>query len=192
MRPIYLDNNATTRADAAVVAAMLPYFSEQFGNASSTHAFGSEVAGAVKQARKSLQALLGATYDHEIVFTSGGTESDNAAILSALDTQAARNEIVTTAVEHPAILSLVEDLEASRGVKAHFIGVDSQGRLDIEAYRRALGPRTAIASVMWANNETGTLFPVEQLGGNGSRGGRAVSHRCRAGGWQDPARPEGD
>ena len=85
MRPIYLDNNATTRADPAVVAAMLPYFSEQFGNASSTHAFGNEVAGALKQARKGLQALLGAAFDHEIVFTSGGTESDNSAILSALD-----------------------------------------------------------------------------------------------------------
>ena len=120
MRPIYLDNNATTRADPAVVAAMLPYFSEQFGNASSTHAFGSEVAGAVKQARRSLQALLGAAFDHEIVFTSGGTESDNAAILSALDTQEGRNEIVTTAVEHPAILSLVEHLAASRGIKVAF------------------------------------------------------------------------
>lgn len=163
MRPIYLDNNATTRADPAVVAAMLPYFSEQFGNASSAHAFGSEVAGAVKQARKSLQALLGSAFDHEIVFTSGGTESDNAAILSALDNQDGRDEIVTTAVEHPAILSLVEYLATSRGIKTHFVGVDSRGRLDIEAYRRALGPRTAIASVMWANNETGTLFPVEHL-----------------------------
>lgn len=163
MRPIYLDNNATTRADPAVVAAMLPYFSEQFGNASSAHAFGSEVAGAVKQARKSLQALLGAAFDHEIVFTSGGTESDNAAILSALDTQDGRDEIVTTAVEHPAILSLVESLAASRGIKVHFVGVDPQGRLDMAAYRSALGPRTAIASVMSANNETGTLFPVEQL-----------------------------
>jgi len=163
VRPIYLDNNATTRADPAVVTAMLPYFSEQFGNASSAHAFGSEVAGAVKQARKSLQALLGAAFDHEIVFTSGGTESDNAAILSALDTQDGRDEIVTSAVEHPAILSLVEYLAASRGIRTHFVGVDAQGRLDIEAYRRALGPRTAIASVMLANNETGTLFPVEQL-----------------------------
>ncbi|MFZ2156706.1 MAG: cysteine desulfurase NifS [Bradyrhizobium sp.] len=163
MRPIYFDNNATTRADPAVVAAMLPYFSEQFGNASSAHAFGSEVAGAVKQARKSLQALLGSAFDHEIVFTSGGTESDNAAILSALDNQDGRDEIVTTAVEHPAILSLVEYFAASRGIKTHFVGVDSRGRLDIEAYRRALGPRTAIASVMWANNETGTLFPVERL-----------------------------
>jgi len=163
VRPIYLDNNATTRTDPAVVAAMMPYFSEQFGNASSAHAFGSEVAGAVKQARRSLQALLGAAFDHEIVFTSGGTESDNTAVLSALDTQDGRDEIVTTAVEHPAILSLVEHLAASRGIKVHFIGVDSRGRLDIEAYRRALGPRTAIASVMWANNETGTLFPVDEL-----------------------------
>ena len=163
MRPIYLDNNATTRADPAVVAAMLPYFSEQFGNASSAHAFGSEVAGAVKQARKSVQALLGAAFDHEIVFTSGGTESDNAAILSALDTQQGRDEIVTTAVEHPAILAVVEHLQTSRGIKVHLIEVDSRGRLDLDAYRRALGPRTAIASVMTANNETGTLFPVEPL-----------------------------
>jgi len=163
VRPIYLDNNATTCTDAAVVAAMLPYFTEQFGNASSAHAFGSELAGAVKQARKSLQALLGAAFDHEIVFTSGGTESDNTAILSALDTQEGRDEIVTTAVEHPAILALVEYLRTSRGIKAHLIEVDSCGRLDVEAYRRALGPRTAIASVMSANNETGTLFPLDEL-----------------------------
>ena len=163
MRPIYLDNNATTRVDPTVVTAMLPYFSEQFGNASSAHAFGSEVAGALKEARRSLQSLVGAAFDHEIVFTSGGTESDNAAILSALATQNGRDEIVTTAVEHPAILALIAELEASRGIKAHRIGVDQSGRLDIEAYRRALGARTAIASVMWANNETGTLFPVQEL-----------------------------
>jgi cysteine desulfurase len=163
VRPIYFDNNATTRTDPAVVAAMQPYFSEQFGNASSSHAFGSEVAGAVKQARKSLQALLGTAFDHEIVFTSGGTESDNTAILSAIETQHGRDEVVTTTVEHPAILALVENLAASRGIKVHRIEVDSMGRLDIEAYRHALGPRTAIASVMTANNETGTLFPVGQL-----------------------------
>lgn len=163
MRPVYLDNNATTRADPAVVAAMLPFFSDQFGNASSSHAFGSEVAGAVRTARKSLQALLGAAFDHEIVFTSGGTESDNTAILSALETQSGRDEIVTTAVEHPAILSLVEYLRDQRGLTVHLIGVDEAGRLDVDAYRRALGPRTAIASVMWANNETGTLFPIPEL-----------------------------
>lgn len=162
MRPIYLDNNATTRTDPSVVAAMLPFFSEQFGNASSAHAFGSDVAGAVREARRSVQELVGADFDHEIVFTSGGTESDNAAILSALAVQVGRDEIVTTAVEHPAVLSLVEDL-ARRGIKSHLIPVDRSGRLDIEAYRRALGPRTAVASVMWANNETGTIFPVEFL-----------------------------
>jgi cysteine desulfurase len=162
VQPIYLDNNATTRTDPTVVAAMLPFFSEQFGNASSAHAFGSEVAGAVKQARRSVQALLGAAFDHEIIFTSGGTESNNTAILSALATQDGRDEIVTTAVEHPAILALVEQL-GKNGIKAHIIGVDARGRLDIEAYRRALGPRTAMASVMWANNETGTIFPVEFL-----------------------------
>jgi cysteine desulfurase len=162
VRPIYLDNNATTRTDPSVVAAMLPFFSEQFGNASSAHAFGSDIAGAVKDARRSVQALIGAAFDHEIVFTSGGTESDNAAILSALAVQEGRDEIVTTAVEHPAVLSLVEEL-GCRGIKSHLIPVDTRGRLDIEAYRRALGPRTAVASVMWANNETGTVFPVEFL-----------------------------
>jgi len=163
MRPVYLDNNATTRVDPAVVAAMLPFFTEQFGNASSMHAFGSAVSGAVKTARQQMQALLGAEFDHEIVWTGGGTESDNTAILSALETQGGRDEIVTTAVEHPAILNLCAWLEKSRGVKVHLIPVDARGRLDIEAYRKALGPKTAIASVMWANNETGTLFPVELL-----------------------------
>lgn len=159
---IYLDNNATTRTDPSVVQAMLPFFTEEFGNASSAHGFGRQVAGAMRQARSSVQALLGAAYDDEIVFTSGGTESNNAAILSALSTQEGRDEIVTTSVEHQAILALVEHLSKS-GVKVHLIAVDSRGRLDLEAFRSALGPRTAIASVMWANNETGTIFPVERL-----------------------------
>ncbi|RTE88451.1 MULTISPECIES: cysteine desulfurase NifS [Bradyrhizobium] len=161
---IYLDNNATTRTDPSVVQAMLPFFTEQFGNASSTHAFGSEVAVAVRQARRSLRILLGNAYDNEIVFTSGGTEANNAAILSALAMQKDRDEIVTTSVEHSAVLALTEQL-ATRGVKTHIVAVDSRGRLDIEAFRGALGPRTAIASVMWANNETGTMFPVEFLAG---------------------------
>lgn len=163
MRPVYLDNNATTRTDPEVVAAMLPYFSEHFGNASSAHLFGEQVGEAVRAARRQLQALLGTAHDHEIIFTSGGTESDNAAILSALEAQEGRDEIVTTSVEHPAILTLVAHLEKTRGVKVHLIGVDASGRLDIEAYQAALGPRTALASVMWANNETGTIFPVETL-----------------------------
>lgn len=108
--PVYLDNNATTRTDPSVVQAMLPFFTEQFGNASSAHAFGGEAAAALKQARRSVQALLGNAYDHEIVFTSGGTEANNAAILSALATQDGRDEIVTTSVEHSAVLALVEQL----------------------------------------------------------------------------------
>ncbi|TXT43176.1 MAG: nifS [Methylocystaceae bacterium] len=163
MRRVYLDNNATTRADPEVVAKMLPFFSEEFGNASSSHGFGVEVSGAVREARRSVQGLLGAAHDHEIVFTSGGTESDNAAILAGLAAREGRDEIVTTVVEHPAILSLVEHLQKTRGVTVHLIGVDARGRIDLDAYRAALGPKTAIVSAMWANNETGTLFPVEEL-----------------------------
>lgn len=163
LRPVYLDNNATTRVDPEVLAAMQPFFTEHFGNASSMHAFGAEIGGALDRARRQVQALLGTEYDHEIVFTSGGTESDNTAILSALETQTGRNEIITSVVEHPAILSLCDWLEKSRGIKVHRIPVDAQGRLDREAYRNALSERTAIVSIMWANNETGTIFPVEQL-----------------------------
>ena len=107
MKPVYFDNNATTRVDPRVVEAMLPFFTEQFGNPSSMHAFGANVGAAVNRARGELQSLLGAEHDHEIVFTSGGTESDNAAILSALEANPRRREIVTSAVEHPAVLVAV-------------------------------------------------------------------------------------
>ena len=163
MRPVYLDNNATTRVDREVVEAMLPFFTEHFGNASSMHAFGAAVGGGLKAARRSVQELLGAEFDHELVFTSGGTEADNTALLSALESQTGRDEIVTSSVEHPAILSLCKHLTETRGTKVHYIPVDGRGRLNLDAYRQALGQRTAIASVMWANNETGTLFPVEKL-----------------------------
>ena len=163
MKPVYLDNNATTRTDPQVVETMLPFFTEQFGNASSMHAFGADVGSALAKSRKQIQALLGSEFDHEIVFTSGGTEADNAAILSALQTQIGRKEIITSAVEHPAVLSLVAHLEKTQNITVHIIGVDAMGRLDMEAYRKALGPKTAIVSIMWANNETGTIFPVEEL-----------------------------
>ena len=163
MKAVYLDNNATTRVDSAVVEAMLPFLSEHFGNASSTHAFGADVAGALKTARKQLQALLGSAHDHEIIYTSGGTESNNAAILSALEAQNGRDEIVTSAVEHPAILQLCQHLEKTGRAKVRYIGVDSLGRLDLDAYRAALSDKVAIVSIMWANNETGTIFPVEGL-----------------------------
>ena len=163
MSAVYLDNNATTRIDPAVLAAMLPYYTDHFGNASSQHAFGAAVSEAVRTAREEVQALIGAKHSHEIVITSGGTESDNTAILSALETQRERNEVVISAVEHPAVLALVQRLEKHRGIIARIIPVDAAGRLDIDAYRAALGPKTAIASIMWANNETGVLFPVAEL-----------------------------
>lgn len=162
MTPIYLDNNATTRTDTRVVAAMLPFFTEQFGNASSAHSFGADVATAIKRARRQVQALLGAEFDHEVIFTSGGSEADSTAIHSALAVQAGRDEIVISAVEHPAILSAARVLE-ERGVVVRTIPVDAQGRLDLAAYRDALSERTALVSVMWANNETGAIFPVEML-----------------------------
>lgn len=163
MKRVYCDNNATTRVDPKVVEAMLPFFTEAYANASSMHSFGGDVGKALKEARQSLQALLGAEHDHELIFTSGGTESDNMAILSALETQIGRDEVVTSKVEHPAVLTLCKHLEQTRGTKVHYIGVDARGRLDIEAYRKALNPKTAIVSMMWANNETGTVFPVEEL-----------------------------
>ena len=161
--PVYLDNNATTRVFPEAVDAMLPWFTEQFGNASSIHAFGAEVGGAIRQARRALQALIGAEHDHEIIFTSGGSESNNTAIRSALAVQQGRNEIVTSTVEHPAILALCAWLEKHEGVVVHRIPVDGEGRLDIDAYRAALSDRVALVSLMWATNETGTNFPVDGL-----------------------------
>ncbi len=162
-RTVYLDNNATTRVDPRVMEVMLPWFTEHYGNASSMHSFGSQAAAEVKTARCQVQDLIGAQFDSEIVFTSGGTESDNAALLSALETQKGRDEIVTSEVEHPAILALCQYLEKTRQVKVHYVGVGGCGRLDIEGYRRVLGPRTAVVSLMWANNETGTIFPIAEL-----------------------------
>ena len=162
MEPIYLDNNATTRCDPAVVEAMLPFFTEHFGNASSIHAFGSEVGKALKKARGQVQALLGAEHDSEIIFTSCGTESDSTAILSALKAQPERNTVITTTVEHPAILTLCDWLE-KEGYIVHKLKVDKKGRLDIDEYKSLLNDRVAIVSVMWANNETGTIFPVEEM-----------------------------
>ena len=159
---IYLDNNATTMVAPEVVETMLPFFTEQFGNPSSLNQFGDKVGRAMKQARKQVQALLGAEHDSEIIFTSCGTESDSTAILSALKAQPERKEIITTVVEHPAVLTLCEHLE-KEGYTVHYLKVDKKGRLDIQAYYKLLSDNVAIVSVMWANNESGTLFPVEEM-----------------------------
>ncbi|MBV8268827.1 MAG: cysteine desulfurase NifS [Planctomycetaceae bacterium] len=166
MADIYLDNNATTKVDPQVVEAMLPFFTEQFGNPSSMHSFGDRVGKALKVARNQVQELLGAAHESEIIFTSCGTESDSTAILSALKAFPDRREIITTAVEHPAVLTLCDYLEkqlVDEGYIIHRLRVDTKGRLDLREYRKRLSEKTAIVSVMWANNETGTIFPVEEM-----------------------------
>ena len=162
MKPIYMDNNATTACDPAVVEAMLPFFTEQFGNASSIHSFGSQVGKALKEARVRVQTLLGAAYDSEIVFNSCGIESDSTAILSAIKAQPERKTIITTVVEHPAILTLCDQLE-KEGYVVHKLKVSKKGRVDLDEYKSLLNDRVAIVSIMWANNETGTIFPVEEM-----------------------------
>jgi cysteine desulfurase len=162
MSDIYFDNNATTCVDPEVVEVMLPFFTEQFGNPSSLHSFGNQVGKAVRDARRQVQALLGAEHDSEIVFTSCGSESDSTAILSALKAQPERREIITTVVEHPAVLTLCDYLEKD-GYTVHKLKVDSKGRPDLNEYQSLLSDNVAIVSVMWANNETGTIFPVEQM-----------------------------
>ncbi len=162
MRDIYLDNNATTKVDPSVVDVMLPYFTEQFGNPSSIHRFADGVAKGIKKARGQIQELLGCEHDSEIIFTSCGTESDSTAILSAIKAQPNKKEIITTMVEHPAVLNLCEYLE-KEGYTIHRLPVDKAGRLNLEAYKAMLSDKVAIVSVMWANNETGTLFPVVDM-----------------------------
>ena len=162
MGDIYLDNNATTRVDPQIVEAMLPFFTEQFGNPSSMHSFGDQVGRSLKKARQQVQKLLGAEHDSEIVFTSCGTESDSTAIYSALKANPDRKHIITTAVEHPAILTVCDHLE-KEGYTIHRLGVDKQGQVDLEEYGLLLSKKVALVTVMWANNETGTIFPVEAM-----------------------------
>lgn len=160
--PIYMDNNATTMTSPEVVEAMMPYFSEYYGNASSMHSFGGGVARQISEAREKLANLLGAS-PKEIVFTSGGTESDATAILSALATAPERREIVTTRVEHPAVLNLVKRLEREKGYTIRWLSVDKVGRLDMAEVRDMVNENTAVVSVMWANNETGVIYPVDEI-----------------------------
>ena len=159
---IYLDNNATTQIDPQVVEAMQPYLSVYFGNASSQHGFGVPVEKAITKAREQVADFLGAEYLDEIIFPSCATESDNTALWSALWSQKGKNEIVTTPVEHPAILQTCDFL-SSHGAKINYLHVSNHGDLDLNEFESLLNERTALASVMWANNETGNIYPVEKL-----------------------------
>jgi len=160
MKEIYLDNNATTKVDEAVFEEMRPYFCELYGNPSSMHFFGGQVQSKVNEARGRVADLLGAAAD-EIIFTACGTESDNAAIRSALEVLPERRHIITSRVEHPAVLTQCRNL-TQRGYRVTEIGVDGAGRLDMDELRGAVDTDTAIVSLMWANNETGVIFPVEE------------------------------
>jgi cysteine desulfurase len=158
---IYLDNNATTQLDPAVVEEMLPFLTTHYGNPSSGYGFAATARKAINLARERLAALLGCE-PVEIVFTSGGTESNNAVINSALQLEADGKHVITSAVEHSAVLRPCQDL-AKRGYDVTFLGVDRHGNLDVAELEAAIRPRTALVSIMWANNETGVVFPIEKI-----------------------------
>ena len=161
MKTIYFDNNATTAVAPEVREAILPYLGEFYGNPSSMHTFGGQVADAAENARETMANLLGASPD-EIIFTSCGSESDNAAIWSAIQTQPERRHLITTRVEHPAILSVMQHWER-QGYRVTYLGVDNKGRLDLDEYAAALTPDTALASIMFANNEVGNIYPIQRM-----------------------------
>jgi cysteine desulfurase len=159
---IYLDNSATTRVDDRVLAAMLPFFGERFGNASSIHAFGQEARAAVEDARRSVAALLGAD-TREVVFTSGGTEADNAAIWGIWRSgYRSGNHVITSKIEHPAVLATCRVLEAA-GAEVTYLPVDSSGRVDPARLEAAINDRTILVTIMHANNETGVVQPIEEI-----------------------------
>jgi cysteine desulfurase len=161
MKPIYVDNNATTQVAPEVVDEMLPYFSQFYGNPSSMHTFGGNVAMKLKEARAKVADLLGAQPE-EIVFTSCGTESDSTAIWAALRGNPEKRHLITSKVEHPAVKNLAEYL-SRHGYRVTFVPVDGKGNLDIDYLYDHLSDDTALVSLMWANNETGVIFPVEEI-----------------------------
>lgn len=160
---IYFDNNATTRLAPEALEAMQPYLTELYGNPSSIHGFGSQVAKKIQEAREQVAALLGAADPIEIVITSCGTEGDNAAIRGILESQPEKRHIVTTQVEHPAVLSLCQHLE-KKGYRVTWLRVDADGMLDLDELKASLTEDTALVSIMYANNETGVIFPIDAIG----------------------------
>lgn len=161
VQTIYLDNDATTRVADEVKDEMLPYLSDWYGNPSSMHTFGGQVGHKISQARQQVAALLGCE-PAEIIFTSGGTESDNAAIRGVLAALPGRRRVITTRVEHPAVLACCRELQA-HGYTVVELGVDSSGQLDLDELEQAVTDDTALVTIMYANNETGVIFPVEKI-----------------------------
>jgi cysteine desulfurase len=161
VKNVYLDNNATTQVAPEVIEAMEPFFRELWGNPSSMHRFGGQVRQYVERAREQVAGLIHAD-PSEILFTSCGTESDNTAIRGAAEAASDRLQVVTSRVEHPAVLSSCRYL-AERGFRVFEIGVDASGQLDLVQLGEALREGPAVVSIMWANNETGVIFPVEEI-----------------------------
>ncbi len=163
MKQVYMDNNATTRTRPEVFEAMRPYFSEIYGNASSIHQFGRLARTAVDGARQKVAALIGAASPEEIIFTSGGTEADNFAIRGVLAALKAKgNHIITSAIEHQAVLNTCKSL-AKEGYKVTFVGVDSDGVIKLDELKKAITDKTVLITVMHANNEVGTIEPIEEI-----------------------------
>ncbi|OPZ30444.1 MAG: Cysteine desulfurase [Lentisphaerae bacterium ADurb.BinA184] len=160
-RVVYMDNNATTRVAPEVIEAMMPYLTTWYGNPSSMHTFGGQVRHAIEKARGQVATLIGAQPE-EITFTSCGTESDNTAILSALENDVRRRQVVTTRIEHPAVLGLCKVLQR-RGYHIEYCPVNNRGQVCTDALARMITDETAIVSVMWANNETGNVLPVHEI-----------------------------
>lgn len=161
MKTIYFDNNATTRVADEVLEEIRPLFCEYYGNPSSMHTFGGQIGRQIRRSREQAAALLGCD-PSEIIFTSGGTESDNTAIKGALAAQPNKRKIITSRVEHPAVLTVCRDLE-NQGYTIVELSVDKQGRLDLAELEQHLDDDTALVTIMYANNETGTVFPIDRI-----------------------------
>lgn len=162
MKVIYFDNNATTQVAPEVLEEMLPYLEKYYGNPSSMHTFGGHLRKKIEEARAKVAELINADPE-EIIFTSCGTESDNTAIMSAIESYPQKRHVITSRVEHPAVLNFCKHL-ARKGWRVSYIPVDSLGRLDMDAFLKAIDDDTAIVSIMYANNETGVIFPIEEIG----------------------------
>ena len=159
---IYFDNNATTKVADEAVNVMIPLLSEKYGNPSSMHDFGGQVGEYIKIAREQVSELMGAADPNEVIFTSCGTESSNMAIRGVLDANTQKKHIITTKVEHPCVLNVYKWLQ-TKGYQVTYLNVNSEGELDLEEFRNSISSNTALISCMWANNETGVIFPVVKM-----------------------------
>lgn len=161
MKPVYLDNNATTKVAPEVLEEMLPYLSDFYGNPSSMHTFGGQLHRIIEKSREMVASLIGALPE-EIIFTSCGTESDNTAIMSAVESFPRKKHVITTRVEHPAVLNFCHHL-ARKGFRVTYLPVNNPGQLDMDFLLKSIGDDTALVSIMYANNETGVIFPIKEI-----------------------------